>query len=325
MSNIALRALQADNPIAFLAALGTLRILDGLRPEWQPRLGWIQQGGWIPVLSLEGSQSLDEVGIVLANKATARATGAEEFGWADVIAVAPEAFHAAVEAALDAATLSNRETVDFFAAFAAEGAVSNSGKLKPTAFCMTSGQMKFLKEIRAIASTLTASPKKGGAPMSGRFCAALAEPWEYGDEQHSLGWDPSNEPLHALGAYDPSGKGKQTSVREVVYLAVEALCLFPVFSRSGRLRTTGFHSDERRRSWFHWPVWEPLLSLRTIRALLQLGELADPTKSRDALAARGISLVYRARRHTFGQDYGILRPAEVAAHLLGTDFNGTLL
>jgi len=115
-----------------------------------------------------------------------------------------------------------------------------------------------------------------------------------------------------LGAYDPSGDGKQTSVRELVYLASESLSLFPVFARFGRLRTTGFHLDESRQSWFHWPIWEPELSLRSVRSLLQLSELAHPTEKESELRTRGIHAIYRSRRHEFGKGYGIFRPAQLA-------------
>ena len=306
MSRILFPALRATNPIAFLAALGTLRILDGIRPEWQPHIGWIKKGDWIPVLPITGDNSLEQVSAALATKVRNRAT-APEFNWADVIAVVPERFHAEAEAAFQSATIYQRETVDFFSAFAAEGATSNSGDMKPTELCMTSGQMKFLKEIRAITTGMASVPK-----LEERFQAVLTGPWHYADAQHSLGWDPTNEPVHALGAYDPSGDGKQTSVRELVYLAAESLSLFPVFARSGRLRTTCFHLDDNRQSWFHWPIWEAELSLRSVRALIQLSELAHPAEKESALQIRGIRAVYRARRHEFGKGYGIFRPAQLA-------------
>jgi hypothetical protein len=312
VSHIPLPALHADNPIGFLAALGTLRILDGIRPAWKVRLRWLSNGNWIPEFSVTGDTSLDQVSAALATKLTNRAA-APEFNWADVIAVVPELFHAKAQAALQTSTVSQRETVDFFAAFAAEGATSNSGDMKPTDLCMTSGQMKFLKELRSITAALALVPERDEASLSERLRAALTGPWNYADAQHSLGWDPTNEPVHALGAYDPSGDGKQTSVRELVYLAAEALSLFPVFARFGRLRTTCFHPDERRQSWFHWPIWEPELSLCSVRSLLQLGELANPKENEPKLRTRGIRAIYRSRRHEFGKGYGIFRPAQLAA------------
>jgi hypothetical protein len=310
VSHIPLPALRADNPIAFLAALGTLRILDGIRPAWTARLRWFNNGGWIPELSVTGDSSLTEISTALAAKLKNRAT-AIEFNWADVIAVPTELFHAKADAAREAATVYQRETVDFFAAFAADGATSNSGDMKPTALCMTSGQMKFLKELRVITAILALIPKSEDVSLVERFRAALAEPWNYADAQHSLGWDPTNEPVHALGAYDPSGQGKQTSVRSLVYLAAEAISLFPVFACSGRLRTTGFHRDEHRQSWFQWPIWEPELSVRSVRSLLQLGEIAHPTGREAELRSRGICAIYRSRRHEFGKGYGIFRPAQL--------------
>jgi hypothetical protein len=306
VSYIPLPALRADNPIAFLATLGTLRILDGIRPEWNPRIHWIDNGHWIPELSVTGDNSLEQVCAALATKVSNRAA-APEFNWADVIAVDPEIFHAKAGAAVETASVSQRETVDFFSAFAAEGATGEKRKLKPTHLCMTSGQMKFLKEMRKIAATLLETRS-----LAERLGAVLTGPWNYADDQHSLGWDPTNEPVHALGAYDPSGEGKQTSVRELVYLASESLSLFAVFACYGRLRTTGFHSDENRESWFHWPIWEPDLSLRSVRSLLQLNELAYPAENESELRARGIRAVYRSRRHEFGKGYGIFRPAQLA-------------
>lgn len=318
MSIISLPALHADNPIGFLAALGTLRLLDDFRAEWQPRLCWVKRGRWIPALALKENVTLDEVCAVLANKIHSRAK-AREFNWADVIATAPEVFRSEAQATLEVSSLFERESADFLAAFAAEGALSNKGDLKPTALCMTSGQMKFLKEARAIIGSLALAPKKGEPPLADRFRAALTGSWDYADDQHSLGWDPTNEPIHAMRAYDPSGQGKQTSVREAVYLALESLSLFPVFARASRLRTssfqlhtTGFHLDERRQ-WFHWPIWGSPLSLRTVCSLLQLAELVTPSENWESLHTRGVRAVYRARRSEFGKGYGIFRPAELAA------------
>jgi hypothetical protein len=312
VSHIQLPALHADNPIAFLAALGTLRILDGIRPAWEPRLCWINNGTWIPALSVIGEKSLKEIGEAVADKLTNRAA-APEFIWADVIDGPPELFHAKAQAALSTATVSHRETVDFFAAFAADGAETNGGKQKPTDLCMTTGRMKFLKAMREITTKLTSAPQAGETSLVERIQSVFLGPWRYADDQHSLGWDPTNEPVHALGAYDPSGAGKQTSVRELVYLAAEALCLFPVFARSRRLQTTGFHLDESRQPWFHWPIWRPELSIRSVRSLLQLRELTHPTENELELRTRGIHAIYRSRRHEFGKGYGIFRPAQLVA------------
>jgi hypothetical protein len=311
VSYIPLPALRADNPIAFLATLGTLRILDGIRPEWNPRIHWIDNGHWIPELSVTGDNSLEQVCAALATKLSNRAA-APEFNWADVIAVDPEILHAKAEAALETASVSQRETVDFFSAFAAEGATSEKRKLKPTHLCMTTGQANFLEKLRSLAAILASAPKRGEASLSERLQATLTGPWHYADDQHSLGWDPTNEPSHALGAYDPSGRGKQTSVRELVYLASESLSLFPVFACYGRLRTTGFHFDKSHESWFHWPIWEPELSLRSVRSLLQLNELAHPAENESELRARGIRAIYRSRRHEPEKGRGIFRPAQLA-------------
>jgi hypothetical protein len=39
-ATLTLEGLACDNPLAVLAALGTLRVLGLSRPEWRPRLLW---------------------------------------------------------------------------------------------------------------------------------------------------------------------------------------------------------------------------------------------------------------------------------------------
>ncbi len=56
--NVTLTGLDGSNPLAFLAALGLLRVLDHRarqhrhngRTPTTPKLAWLDEGGWRPVL-----------------------------------------------------------------------------------------------------------------------------------------------------------------------------------------------------------------------------------------------------------------------------------
>ena len=48
---LVLEGLPGDNPLGFLAALGTLRVLSEIWPDRSLRMAWIACGGWRPVLS----------------------------------------------------------------------------------------------------------------------------------------------------------------------------------------------------------------------------------------------------------------------------------
>src|SRR5262249_29624982 len=96
----------------------------------------------------------------------------------------------------------SRRYADFLTAFACEVQSPDDEKLMPTDFYMTSGQQEFPEEARKVAERLATGIKIGGQEKnsSEMFREALFGPWKYEDRQHSLGWDPSTERLHALRA-----------------------------------------------------------------------------------------------------------------------------
>src|SRR5262249_4352143 len=161
---------------------------------------------------------------------------------------------------------------DFLAAFASEPGVDEDGQLEPTAFYMTSGRQEFLKEARTLAGKLANGVSIGRQKKTceGMFREALLGPWRYEDPQHSLGWDPATERLHALRAKSPT-KEVSEGVTAAVWLAFEALPLFPCFLSEGRLATTGFRTTgatwRERVTYFSWPVWTDPVRLATVRSL----------------------------------------------------------
>jgi hypothetical protein len=146
------------------------------------------------------------------------------------------------------------------------------------------------------------------------FQEALFGPWKYEDPQHSLGWDPSTERLHALRARSPT-RDSSEGVTAAVWLAFEALPLFPCFLSRGGLVTTGFHTRgttwRQRTTYLTWPVWTHPVPLDTVRSLLSMPELGEEPPPGRELRARGVEAVFRSERYKVKTQgaYFILRPA----------------
>jgi hypothetical protein len=164
---------------------------------------------------------------------------------------------------------------------------------------MTSGQQDLLKpKGREPATKLAKRSRCGGVPSSVRqhIEEALFGPWRYEDEDHSLGWDPQLQRLHALRNKAPKDDKTKRSVRAAVFLASQALPLFPCFAVDGKLQTTGFHRDNGDEC-FAWPIWRDPISLDTLRPLL-----AHPFNN--DLRHRGVEVVYLCRRVRTGGSEG---------------------
>jgi hypothetical protein len=310
-----LTGLAGNHPLGALAAFGLLRCcaeMDGFRDA---RLGWRQDPDWFAVLQAAGSAGEQTLVDALVARQQARAEEAE-LTWARTVKTGSAAYLDAARRAVGEARGGRRAFADFLAAFACELGADEDGQLTPTAFYMTSGRQEFLKEARTLAARLAKGIKIGRRNKSPQEMAreALFGPWKYEDPQHSLGLDPATERLHALRARSPT-KDTNEGVTAAVWLAFEALPLFPCFLSRGALATTGFHTHGRTRrdrtTWLTWPVWESPVSLDTLRSLLSLPELAVEEPPLRQLRARGVCAVFRSERYKVKTQgaYYILRPA----------------
>jgi hypothetical protein len=190
--------------------------------------------------------------------------------------------------------------VDFLAAYGSE-LITQKTMIAPTALDMTSGHQKFLALVAAIAQDL----RRNAQRTSEAIAEALWGPWRYRDRVHALGWDPDGERLHAYEAQSPT-KTKAVSVMAAIWLAFEALPLFPTAAVAGHLAVGGF---DRAQQWLSWPLWDAPLALPTVRSLLSLADLTLPHPPTERLQAMGIGCVYRSWRAQRQYGYGLLRPA----------------
>lgn len=296
-----LRGLDGSNPLGFLAALGTLRLLDA--PQAPTRLSWHRaHGAWTARLwADEPALSAPDLAERLAGRLRASARHPAFERWDD-LSVDPEEFRRFVDAA-QGASQGDREWADFAAAFGSEATRDSTGTeltIQDTAFrtMRGAGHQHFLKTIRHVLSEVTAEQVR----------KALFEPWTYDDplERSTLRWDPNDDVRYALRWRNPSGdpeRKKRGSMLGANALAIHALPLHPTAPDGRRLVTTGFSKFGRLIVWT-WPIWEPPAPLPVVRSLLSLPELQrrplEP-EVRASLARRGVSEIYRSRRITVGK------------------------
>lgn len=299
MKPLELTSLNGNHPLAFLAACGVLRCcsVQGIRGV---KLAWKQannESGWIAVLFPGETDDLTLESLIetLILRAASMPV-CEALGWSDKIDNRSK-FKVLGSSVIERATGSDdNESIAWLPALSSDVA-GRKEKLQPTSLDLTSGSQRFLKSLRTLSADLCKRPKHPGEPHvgAGAFREALFGPWLYSDEEHSLGWDPQTQRLHALRHMLPEQDKQNRSVRGAVFLASQALPLFPCFAIQGKLRTTGFHILDGE-DWFAWPIWREPISLETLQSLL-----AQPLNHQ--LGRRGVKTAYKClRAHTGGSD-----------------------
>jgi hypothetical protein len=291
---IVLRALDGANPLAFLAALGTLRLVHLKDPDAQVKLRWERlSGAWRP--RLQGLDlNEDDLCELLISASWAPVERFVE-GIGKNLTVTGDTFKEFAKGALEAATRSDqpdRRMADFAAAFGCETCINKKDldRIEYTDLCFItgSGHQDFLGTISALAAKVTKE----------HLNDALFGKWRP-EKGLSMRWDPSDAAEYALRWDDPGPKGAW-AVWGANRLAAEALPYFPVMPCAGGLRTTGFTYRDKRHE-FTWPIWVRSATFGAIRSLLSLAELRNLTPERHALQLMGIEVTYRAQRVRVGQ------------------------
>jgi len=298
MNDIRLTGLIGSHPLGALSAFGLLRVCSEISDLSTARLYWTQEYDWMAILRVPNE--IDKIDLLERLVAHQQARTLDIFNWSNDIRVPTEEYRERLEKCAQQTTLHDRLDADFLAAFGSEIIKDGSKDLvKPTAFYMTSGMQKFLDEICKVGDSLQSDTCKKA------FEEALFGPWRYQDNEHALGWDPAAERLHALRHCAPSNDRKNRCVRAAVWLAVEALALYPTAPSRAKhittLATTGFIGKGEKTS-FIWPIWTPPIGIDTLRSLIMSSDLVS-------LKKRGVATVYQSIRYRFGRDYAILRPS----------------
>lgn len=300
MADHLLGGLNAANPLAYLAALGTLRVLHAnpSRSGASPRLGWeIEAGAWRP--RLVGLGAPDARSIATEIDCACRALASEQaLPEADDLTFSPDTYRVFCRQAAETSLHGRQTFAEFAAALACEAPVNDNGGVQDTAFRTMSGagHQHFIKTMRNLIAETT----------SEHIRKALFDTWEYDDpvQNMSLRWDPSDDSRYALRSSDPSGDPDRP-VRGAMWganrLALEALPLLPVMPTQRQLETVGFQTAGARGTFWTWPVWEGPLDADTVRSLLSLPDLQEEFPNRDLLRKRGVVDVFRSQRLTVGK------------------------
>lgn len=290
-----LTALDGSNPLAFLTALGTLRLLQ-LEEEQTPiKLRWIREGVWRPEIhGVEGAEEEFSERVLKAAKKHLPVSAFEPLG--KNITVDKDTFAKLVTPAYESARQGERLIGDFAASFGCEICEEEkNNRIERTDLCFIngSGHQHFLGFMQGLVKAVTTAHVQD----------ALFGQWKK-DESLSMRWDPADAAEYAFRWSDP-GKEGASSVWGANLLAVHALPLFPTQPTEHGLRTTGFREGVRGQ-WpaFSWPLWTCPITLDTVRSLLGLRELqcAEGELDHRVLRARGIEEVYRAPRVEIGRD-----------------------
>jgi hypothetical protein len=283
-----LKGLDAANPLAFLAALGTFRSLSLAWPDANMRMLWRFDGdAFRPLFALPADMDEDVLLTALIDQLRVLSDN-PALAFAKDLAVSQAVFRDTALRAYRQATADSRAEADFIAAFACDAlADPKSGIVQDTAWRTMSGagHQHFLGFMRALAAETSVEQLR----------AALFSAWSYSDPPPSLRWDPVDDRRYALRWDEPSGDPIR-AVRGANALAIQAIPLFPTQPQSAMLGTTGFARVPRKGTFVTWPIWEHPLSLDVIRSLLALRELQDHIPPRQQLCRLGIIEVYRSQR-----------------------------
>ena len=297
MNSLVLTGLKAHHPLGFLAACGLLRCLNqpaegtlaGRQSEalGLVKLGWRIDDGKETMAVIQSQSPTDIPSIARRVRSVAgKQQSSPPWTWSAKIddrTKYRKVSQVAVEKLKHDDT--TRSETDMLVALASD-LVAEKGKLQKTSFDLTSGSQKLLE-------SLVDTARGVGQNVESQCEEVLKGPWKYQDNDHSLGWDPAAQRLHALRGRMPENDRKNRSVRAAIFLASLALPMFPCFAVAGRLRTTGFHRHDNSE-WFAWPIWREPISLAALRSLVSHPFNGD-------LAQRGVDVVYRCRVvHTGG-------------------------
>lgn len=306
-----LEALDAGNPLAFLATLGTLRLVAASFREREVQLCFgLSSGVWRPLLQIEGTLTRSELLKAIYNAGLnldclfpaklvcvgKRGSAVEQL---DKIQF-PVNHYRQFCRALETDTLRNRTRLDYAAAWAGETVVrerNDGATAAKSRFDFTSGQQALIKMIRELRETCEVSDLE----------RALFAGWKYSAKAVSMRWDPQDEKRqYALQAVDPTNSRDNPPLADLGanFLAIEALPLFP-FVPDRFASQPGF--DRAGDSWC-WPIWTYPIGLDVVRSLLTLDFRAQDRWPEPLRHEFGINVVFRSTIVHSSRGYGCFTP-----------------
>ena len=299
-SEVVLTGLTGGKLLAFLAALGTFRLLSLALPSGQIRMGWRLEGGaWRPVIRANSALSdADLAESIMRYIEPFRADPASHpiFLWEHWLSGDTDSSDDRRRLLMQYCEGGNaeREKADWLTGIGTEINLAEEEEADSA--------------LRAPRADYFEGNLKNIIAKAGRrhIEETLFQPWTYSDpmDNLSLKFDPSEDRRHALQWARPSGDPERKNRGNVLganRLALEAIPLFPTTLDGPRLVTPGFTGKKSSLRQFTWGVWDAPVCLETARSLITLAGLFPDTPNTADLKKIGVPAVYRCRRETINK------------------------
>lgn len=272
-NRLVLKGLDAANPLAFLAALGTLRSLERAWSDRKVKMRWVQHAGaWRPVITVADGEPCSEDDCLQALE--------------DCLANRFEE-HPLKQLETKDTTNWDPYTVTSYWTSALRSDLAPEA----TSQLQTVRRDYFIGNLKSIIQSTTKE----------HLQRALFKQWDYADalDNQSLHLDPTEDRRHAYQWSKPSGDPARKTAGGMLganRLAVEALPLFQAFASGDKLMTRGFRGTRTDNTRWTWPIWTGALTCDVIMSLLALEVLQEESLDPRTLTASGVATAYRCRR-----------------------------
>lgn len=199
----------------------------------------------------------------------------------------PAELRRAAEAVIAVSSNESRRTADWFSAVLTDAAVDNNGSGKPFALHFTAGQQRFLN----VALELLDGAKREAGVGADDLAQALLGPWPNDRALKVFSWSPTQDRSYALRAVDPSDDGKLGSPG-ADWLALRGIALLssaPIVDRADQTRiATGGVTGGWKNGAFTYPVWPMHLASDAVQSLLRHPALASQSPGTRRTLPRGV-------------------------------------
>jgi CRISPR-associated endonuclease/helicase Cas3 len=303
MYPLPLTGLDGANPLAFLAAIGTLVVVNELSgsencPAWlagDTALSWgTAISSYAPVLHLADAPPSSSSFTDFLAERLARSPDNHPAKW--VVGYLTKENSEVVEQIRELRGHHNpadRPYLDWVSALACETVPEGASQLQ------TVRRDYLMGNLRSIMQRTTAEHLR----------RSLLVPWDYADalDNQSLHWEPSEDRRHAYQWHMPSGdptRKKRGGMLGANRLALEAWPLFPSFpAGEKRLATRGFEGNRASDTFWTWPLWRQPLTRDAIASILglPLSRMRAAVNGPVEFEGFGVSVVFRLQRILVGK------------------------
>ena len=293
--------LDGTNPLAFLAAVGTLVATDALsrsenNPAWLAgpvALSWgTTASPYTPVLHLSEVPPSPTAFTDLLAERLARSPDDHPAKW--VVNILMNENRGVVEQIRELRrgySPSNRPYLDWVTALTCESVEDGASQLQ------TVRRDYLMGNLRSIMQRTTAK----------HLNRSLFVAWDYADalDNQSLHWEPSEDRRHAYQWHMPSGdptRKKRGGMLGANRMALESWPLFPSFpDKKMRVATRGFEGNRAADTFWTWPMWRQPLTRDAAVSMLGLPMMHGEANGPVGFQCYGVIAAFRLQRILVGK------------------------